>query len=110
MYIKLKERTYWVEDDGKGIPLLMFHGFTGSGRTFTKINQLFTSSIRTICIDLPGHGKTGSIGEITMEQFASDLTEILDELNLSSVQVLGYSMGGGRHYLWLCFIPNMCPS
>ncbi|MFD2922772.1 2-succinyl-6-hydroxy-2,4-cyclohexadiene-1-carboxylate synthase [Halobacillus naozhouensis] len=94
MYIKLSHRTYWVDDEGEGLPVLMLHGFTGSGRTFSKIQRLLPDSIRSICIDMPGHGYTGAVGAVTMEQFAADVVEILEHLQLSVVDVLGYSMGG----------------
>ncbi|WP_163526705.1 2-succinyl-6-hydroxy-2,4-cyclohexadiene-1-carboxylate synthase [Halobacillus ihumii] len=94
MYIKLTHRTYWIDDEGEGLPVLMLHGFTGSSRTFAKVRELLPGSIRSICIDMPGHGYTGVVGTLTVEQFAADVVEILEHLQLSAVDVLGYSMGG----------------
>ncbi|WP_371933452.1 2-succinyl-6-hydroxy-2,4-cyclohexadiene-1-carboxylate synthase [Halobacillus litoralis] len=51
-------------------------------------------SYRLIKVDLPGHGKTGSIGRVTMERFCRDLKALLDQQGLEKVSLLGYSLGG----------------
>ncbi|MCP3033377.1 2-succinyl-6-hydroxy-2,4-cyclohexadiene-1-carboxylate synthase [Halobacillus sp. A1] len=106
MYVKAGRRSYWIEDDGKGTPLLFLHGFTGTGKTFDSIIKLFPDSLRTITIDMPGHGKTGEIGPVTMEQFSKDLALLLDELNLSKVHLLGYSMGGRAGLTFAMLYPD----
>ncbi|MGR9048997.1 2-succinyl-6-hydroxy-2,4-cyclohexadiene-1-carboxylate synthase [Halobacillus faecis] len=92
--MKVNGREYWVEDEGEGQALLLLHGFTGRASTFDSITSRFENSYRLIKVDLPGHGKTGSIGRITMERFCLDLKALLDQQGLEKVSLLGYSLGG----------------
>ena len=94
MYKQLGERTYWVEDQGNGDPLLLLHGFTGTTHTFNGMIDELVGEYRLIRIDLPGHGRTGPVGVVTMEEFCRDLSVLLDELDLPEVSILGYSLGG----------------
>jgi pimeloyl-ACP methyl ester carboxylesterase len=48
-----------------------------------------------VCIDLPGHGKSGCFSEIhTMDAMAEVVKHVLDELTISSATFIGHSMGG----------------
>ncbi|WP_394218561.1 2-succinyl-6-hydroxy-2,4-cyclohexadiene-1-carboxylate synthase [Halobacillus trueperi] len=92
--MKVNGREYWLQDEGEGQALILLHGFTGRTSTFDSITSRFEKSYRLIKVDLPGHGKTGSIGMITMERFCRDLKSMLDQLGLEKVSLLGYSLGG----------------
>ncbi|MYL70203.1 2-succinyl-6-hydroxy-2,4-cyclohexadiene-1-carboxylate synthase [Halobacillus litoralis] len=94
MRMRVNDREYWVEDEGEGQALLMLHGFTGSTSTFDSVTSRYEGSYRLIKVDLPGHGKTGAIGLVTMERFCRDLKVILDHMGLEKVSLLGYSLGG----------------
>ncbi|GEN54235.1 putative 2-succinyl-6-hydroxy-2,4-cyclohexadiene-1-carboxylate synthase [Halobacillus faecis] len=94
MRMKVNEREYWVEDEGEGEVLVLLHGFTGRTSTFDSITSRFENSYRFLKVDLPGHGKTGAIGVVTMERFCRDLKAMLDQLGLEKVSLLGYSLGG----------------
>ncbi|RDY71899.1 2-succinyl-6-hydroxy-2,4-cyclohexadiene-1-carboxylate synthase [Halobacillus trueperi] len=94
MRMKVNGREYWVEDEGEGQALLLLHGFTGRTSTFDSITSRFEKPFRLLKVDLPGHGRTGSIGIVTMERFCRDLKAILDQLGLEKVSLLGYSLGG----------------
>ncbi|MFG6148198.1 2-succinyl-6-hydroxy-2,4-cyclohexadiene-1-carboxylate synthase [Halobacillus sp. B23F22_1] len=94
MYVSTGPRKYWVEEKGDGPPLLMLHGFTGSSSTFKKVKATLSSSFRLVSMDMPGHGKTGETGPISMEEFADDLKSLITQLGYSKIPLLGYSMGG----------------
>nr|WP_246054070.1 alpha/beta hydrolase [Antarcticibacterium flavum] len=48
-----------------------------------------------VCIDLPGHGKSGNLGSIhTMEEMALVVKAVLDKLNLNRITLAGHSLGG----------------
>lgn len=77
-------------------PLLMLHGFTGSGKNWEPLAQNL-SGVYCIAPDLLGHGRTEAPQDpdrYKMEQAAVDLVDLLDMLGLASVDLLGYSMGG----------------
>ncbi|WP_082233531.1 2-succinyl-6-hydroxy-2,4-cyclohexadiene-1-carboxylate synthase [Halobacillus massiliensis] len=108
MYVKVKDRKYWLEDTGgEGIPLVFLHGFTGSADTFNESISLFSRTWRTIKVDMPGHRKTGELGEIRMKEFCEDLHHILKEMSLNKIHLIGYSMGGRSALSFAAYYPEM---
>lgn len=99
MYITVRERSYWVEDEGTGPVLCFLHGFTGSTSIWKEVRKSFPE-FRLVLIDLPGHGKTGDLGPVSMEKAVHDLEMIFQRLEVTRVSLLGYSMGGRTA---LCF-------
>lgn len=88
---------YHVETHGSGDPLLLLHGFSGSGANWAGQVEAFAPHFTVITVDLPGHGQTDSPADssrYTFEFAAADLIAILDSLGFASVHLLGYSMGG----------------
>jgi 3-oxoadipate enol-lactonase len=55
----------------------------------------WAESFRVLRYDLRGHGKSDAPpGPYTIEQFARDLVELLDELSIARASVCGLSLGG----------------
>ncbi|MGN2662805.1 2-succinyl-6-hydroxy-2,4-cyclohexadiene-1-carboxylate synthase [Bacillus altitudinis] len=76
---------------------LCLHGFTGSAASWAFLNTYTEKHTRLIQVSLLGHGRTDSpksIRRYAMSQQLADLAEILDQLKLHKVNILGYSMGG----------------
>lgn len=94
MIERVNGREYWVVTEGEGPVLVLLHGFTGSSSTFDTMASHLSQQFRLIKIDLPGHGLTGEVGIVTMEQFCRDLAVIFERLDLRAVSLLGYSLGG----------------
>ncbi|WP_316571058.1 2-succinyl-6-hydroxy-2,4-cyclohexadiene-1-carboxylate synthase [Neobacillus sp. YIM B06451] len=97
MNINLKGETFHVDMCGKGTPLLLLHGFTGSSGTWLPFCETLGRHSFMICPDLPGHGKTVvecGPGSFSIESAACAIKEILDVLEIEKADVLGYSMGG----------------
>ncbi|MCH2172838.1 2-succinyl-6-hydroxy-2,4-cyclohexadiene-1-carboxylate synthase [Myxococcota bacterium] len=95
--VDVGELTLHVEIDGHGSPLLMLHGFTGSGRSLTELAADLMNDHRVIRVDLVGHGHSDAPRELApyrMERCVSHLLELLDQLDLERAHLLGYSMGG----------------
>lgn len=96
-FILINGITYHVLLEGKGEPVLLLHGFTGSAHTWSLLMGAYKDSYSFIAVDLLGHGQTESPAyaeRYRMEAAAEDLKMLLDHLGLRSVHVLGYSMGG----------------
>ncbi|BAU15546.1 alpha/beta hydrolase fold protein [Leptolyngbya sp. NIES-3755] len=72
--------------------VVFLHGFLGSGAEFDAIVDQFPFSCLTV--DLPGHGKTRFSDEYTMENTANAIVGLLNELEISQANLVGYSMGG----------------
>ena len=88
---------YHIEISGAGHPLVLLHGFTGSTKSWDYHAIVLSKHFQVIRIDLLGHGKTDvpqSPSRYNMENTASDLNSIFEQLDLSSIFLLGYSMGG----------------
>ena len=88
------ERLYFTER-GSGPPLLLVHGLMVTGEMFDPVINHFAIRHRVILPDLRGHGHSrGLPPPYTAAQLASDLSHLLDYLNIDSTAVLGYSQGG----------------
>ena len=75
---------------------LCLHGFTGSAASWTFLNA-YLENTRLIQVSLLGHGRTDSpesVRRYAMSSQLADLVEILNQLKLHKVNILGYSMGG----------------
>ncbi len=95
--VEINGLTYRYELKGKGVPLLLLHGFTGDVSTWEPAVGLLSKHFLTIAVDLPGHGETDAPEDpvrYSAENTAADLAALLDELGIDRTYVLGYSMGG----------------
>jgi 2-succinyl-6-hydroxy-2,4-cyclohexadiene-1-carboxylate synthase len=86
---------YSVAITGSGPPLLLLHGFTGSGATWTPHLPTLAAEHRTIVVDLLGHGASDAppAPRHAIERQAADLVGILARLDAIRADVLGYSLG-----------------
>tara|TARA_B100001094_G_scaffold56835_1_gene52324 strand:- start:2611 stop:3411 length:801 start_codon:yes stop_codon:yes gene_type:complete len=82
--------------EGNGLPIMLIHGFTGSHKSFEEISKYLKQFFRVISIDLIGHGKSMTSEEsyYTFDKSIELILEILDELKINKVNLLGYSLGG----------------
>ncbi|GMB09902.1 2-succinyl-6-hydroxy-2,4-cyclohexadiene-1-carboxylate synthase [Thermolongibacillus altinsuensis] len=97
MEIVVNDVSYYVEICGRGDPLLLLHGFTGSSETWKPFIPNWEKHFQMVMVDLLGHGKTACPADVeryNIERVAADLTTLLDQLGMKKAHVLGYSMGG----------------
>lgn len=88
--------------NGKGPCVVLLHGFLLSPIIWNELAPLLTKKHQVIVIDLPGHGKSGTIAEThTMELMAEVVNFILVENKINKVSFIGHSMGG---YISLAFV------
>ena len=87
-------RLYY-EIHGAGEPLLLLHGFNGSGQAFQDFLADYAAGYQVILPDLRGHGRsTNPSGAFTHRQAAKDVLALLDHLGLRRVRGIGTSTGG----------------
>lgn len=110
MYYTIDDATYWYEVHGKGEPVVLLHGFTGSTSTWSAFIANWKEHFQLITIDLPGHGKTTTQSPRTMEACCRDLKNLFQHLNLSQIHLLGYSMGGRTALSFAMFYPEWIAS
>ncbi len=81
-------------------PLLLLHGALGSAHQMQGFRDVMSVDFNPFTLTFPGHGERAQeIVDFKMENFAGEVIRVLDELNLRSIPVFGYSMGG---YVALC--------
>ncbi|MEI7743423.1 MAG: alpha/beta fold hydrolase [Chloroflexota bacterium] len=85
-----------VRSRGTGAPLLLLHGFTGRGASWSAhADRWVRAGRRVIVVDLPGHGRTrtADAARASIERTADDLAAILGHELAGPADVLGYSLG-----------------
>jgi 2-succinyl-6-hydroxy-2,4-cyclohexadiene-1-carboxylate synthase len=101
--------SYHVEISGEGFPFLLLHGFTGDSSTWEPFYDKWGKHSKLIIPDIIGHGKTDSpedTNRYQIEYAARDLFELLDQLGIVQVDLLGYSMGGRLAIAFANLYPN----
>jgi pimeloyl-ACP methyl ester carboxylesterase len=95
-YVPANGVNYYYEIYGRGEPLLLLHGGLGSIEMFSAALPLLAKQRQIIAVDLQGHGRT-ALGDrpISLSAMGDDMATLLGKLAYDSVDVLGYSMGGG---------------
>ena len=73
--------------------VLLLHGLTGSKEGMYSVRDLLSDDYRVITVDLRGHGESTRPSEYYLEDHADDIHEIIREMDLGKVNLLGYSMG-----------------
>ncbi|NLV57060.1 MAG: alpha/beta hydrolase [Acidimicrobiales bacterium] len=82
---------------GRGVPLVLVHGFTAEGMLYAQtLSRLVASGFRVIAIDTAGHGGTLGLptGGGSLEEYSRLLARVLDELGIRRAVLAGHSMGG----------------
>ena len=85
----------YYETSGQGEPLLLLHGFGGSGQAWSSVIPDFAKRYQVIVPDLRGHGRsTNPTNKFTHRQSALDVYALLDSLGIKQVKAMGISTGG----------------
>jgi pimeloyl-ACP methyl ester carboxylesterase len=88
-----------------GPPVVLLHGLTLAAAVWPyQLSVLGDAGLRVVALDLRGHGRSGGAvaGEetgtgaplATLERMAADVAEVMAQLDLDDVTLVGHSMGG----------------
>jgi len=93
-----EEVKLFYQDIGSGRPVVLIHGWPLNHEMWEyQLNELPKHNIRVITYDRRGFGKSSRPWEgYDYDTFAQDLKLILEELDLTNVTLVGFSMGGGE--------------
>lgn len=82
-------------DVGDGPVTLFVHGVFTNGRLWRNCVDLLSDHRRCICVDLPSHGHTPPLGDPSVWGLADAVDEVIEELDLRDVHLIGNDTGGG---------------
>ena len=102
MFFAYNGRKICYYDIGKGIPVVLLHGYLETSEVWHGIAKKLSEKFRVISVDLPGHGMSDLYETThTMEFMANVVKELLVSLNIKKVFLTGHSLGG---YVTLAFL------
>lgn len=93
----IKDLKLYYEDTGRGMPLLLLHGFKRNGLDWKPFIADFAKNNRVLTLDLPGHGRSDWMDttEVYLHKRAAEyIIGLLDKLHIDSVNLMGISSGG----------------
>ncbi|MEN0054846.1 MAG: alpha/beta hydrolase [Mucilaginibacter sp.] len=95
-YANVNGIKMYYEVHGTGKPLVLLHGGGSTIKTsFGKIMPILAKTHQVIAIELQAHGHTGDRNApVTFAQDASDVAELLKQLNIPKADIFGFSNGG----------------
>ena len=79
---------------GKGQPMIILHGMLEMSDFWLPIAKHFSQNYDVIIPDLRNHGKSPHSQTHTYQLAEQDLIELIDDLELENIILVGYSMGG----------------
>lgn len=88
----------YVRDYGKGKPVILIHGWPLSNEMWEyQMDFLVQNNFRVIAYDRRGFGKSSQPWDgYDYNTLTDDLNEIITQLQLENVALVGFSMGGGE--------------
>lgn len=97
-YVNVNGTQLWVEQEGKGEPLLLLHG--GPASSHLTFHPHFSALADTFCViylDYRGRGLSGAVknlASITFESDVADVAALIETLDYGPINVYGFSYGG----------------
>lgn len=88
------DASFHYEESGKGLPLVLLHGFPLDSRIWAKQREELGHMFHVITPDLRGFGKSQSQQSFTLGTLADDVHALLAEIGALPCVLGGLSMGG----------------
>lgn len=82
---------------GRGIPLVVAHGFSFAGMLYVQsLSRLASMGFKVIAVDLAGHGGSAGLADRAhlLDEYQLFLGKVLDELGVERAVLAGHSLGG----------------
>jgi pimeloyl-ACP methyl ester carboxylesterase len=87
--------SYVVQGHRDAPAVVLLHGLTDSWRSFERVLPHLPVSVRAVAVSQRGHGDSDKPeGGYRIRDFASDLADFLDRLNLARAVIVGHSSHG----------------
>ncbi len=95
--MKLNYQTYFdnvSESDAALSPVIIIPGLFGSIANWRGFADKLSKHVKVVVVDQRNHGKSPHAPENSYFDLASDIVELLDDLNIEKASICGHSMGG----------------
>lgn len=94
-YYSVRGINMYCEIYGEGTPLLLIHGNGGSIKSFEKQIPYFSKKYKVIIPESRAQGRSvDQADSLSYDMMADDFAELLNQLNIDSANVIGWSDGG----------------
>lgn len=98
--------SYFIHGSGP-VSLLFVHGSYIDQTYWKEQVSFFKEKYQVITMDLAGHGQSGTNrDEWTLDQMADDIVNLIRELDLKRVILIGHSLGGNLSLMAAARYPN----
>jgi pimeloyl-ACP methyl ester carboxylesterase len=88
-------QLYYNSYGSESLPtLIILHGLLGSSDNWHSFGKIFGEHVRTFALDARNHGRSPHSDVFNYHAMSEDVVEFVRQKNLSSVSLLGHSMGG----------------
>ena len=89
---KDSQNTFYVLDKKNDIPIVFIHGVGLNHKIWEPQINVFENTF--LAYDILGHGRTPLNKEnISFDDFSNQLTNLIDELNMKKIHLVGFSIG-----------------
>lgn len=93
-HVRVGDIELYYQQAGEGPPVLLVHHFFGTVESWAAVREPLRRHFRVVSVDLRGHGRSSPSQEtLTVEQFVADFVTLLRELDISSLHLVGASIG-----------------
>ena len=113
MIVDTGDVKLFVQQTGKGEPLILLHGLGMSSALWINQTPVFSQHFHTVAVDLRGFGQSSRPdrpGAYAIDILAEDIAELIRQLELEHCHVLGTSMGGFIAQTLALAHPALCRS
>ena len=87
--MKLHYRKY-----GEGRPIVILHGLFGSSDNWQTLGKKFAENFEVYLVDQRNHGHSPKSNEFNYQLLSDDLYNLITDLELENIILIGHSMGG----------------
>lgn len=79
---------------GEGLPLIVIHGFLGTGDNWLTLAKKWAESRKVFLVDMRNHGRSFHADVHDYPLMCEDIIRFMDFHQLETAEILGHSMGG----------------